>query len=54
MKRNKAYLKHIFDAISDIEKFVEGVSKEEFFGNKEKQLRCLEGFGNYWRGNQEL
>lgn len=41
MKKDKAYLKHIFDAISDIEKFVEGVSEEEFFGNKEKQYAVL-------------
>jgi uncharacterized protein with HEPN domain len=48
MKKDKAYLKHILDAISDIEKFVEGVSEEEFFGNKEKQyavLRALEIIG---------
>jgi len=48
MKKDKAYLKHILDAISDIEKFTEGVTKEEFYGNKEKQyavLRALEIIG---------
>jgi len=45
MKKDKAYLQHILDAISDIETFIESVSKEEFFKNKEKQyavLRALE------------
>jgi len=30
MKRDKAYLKHILEAISNIEKFVEGLTKEGF------------------------
>jgi uncharacterized protein with HEPN domain len=36
------------DAISDVEQFMEGVTKEEFFENKEKQfavLRALEIIG---------
>jgi len=48
MKKDKAYLQHILDAISDIETFIESVSKEEFFKNKEKQyavLRALEIIG---------
>ena len=48
MKKDKAYLKHILDAISDIEKFTEGITKEGFWGNKEKQyavLRALEIIG---------
>lgn len=48
MKKDEAYLTHILDAISDIEKFMEGVSEGEFFGNKEKQyavLRALEIIG---------
>jgi|SRR3990170_7075583 len=48
MKKDKAYLSHIMDAISDLEKFTEGVSKEKFFENKEKQyavLRALEIIG---------
>ena len=43
MKRDKAYLKHILDAISNIEKFVEGVNKENFLGNVEKQYAVLRG-----------
>lgn len=42
------YLEHILDAISNAEQFVEGVTKEEFFENKEKQyavLRALEIIG---------
>jgi len=48
MKKDKAYLKHILDAISDIEKFTEGIGKEGFYENKEKQyavLRALEIIG---------
>jgi uncharacterized protein with HEPN domain len=37
MRRDRAYLRHILDAISNIEKFVEGLTKEEFFKNVEKQ-----------------
>ena len=47
-KRDKAYLKHILDAISDIEKFIEGITEEGFCENKEKQyavLRALEIIG---------
>jgi uncharacterized protein with HEPN domain len=43
MKKDKVYLTHILDAISDIEKFMQGVSEEEFFGNKEKQYAVLRG-----------
>ena len=43
MKRDKAYLKHILDAISNIEKFIEGVNKENFLGNVEKQYAVLRG-----------
>ena len=48
MRRDEIYLRHILGAISDIETFMEGVSKEEFFENKEKQyavLRALEIIG---------
>jgi uncharacterized protein with HEPN domain len=48
MKKDKAYLKHILDAISDIEKFIEDVGKEELLENKEKQyavLRAIEIIG---------
>src|SRR5208283_4896028 len=48
MKNDNVYLKHILDAISDIEKFMQGVSEQEFFGNRDKQyavLRALEIIG---------
>ena len=48
IKKDKAYLRHILDAISDIKQFMEGLTKEEFFENKEKQyavLRALEIIG---------
>lgn len=48
MKRDKAYLQHILDGISDIEEFIEDVTKDDFFDNKEKQyavLRALEIIG---------
>jgi len=41
MKKDKAYLQHILDAISDIEKFVENVTQKEFFKNREKQYAVL-------------
>ena len=34
---------HILDAISDIGKFMHGVSEEQFFGNREKQYAVLRG-----------
>jgi len=43
MRRDKVYLKHILDAILNIEKFIEGVEKEDFFGNVEKQYAVLRG-----------
>ena len=43
MKRDEAYLKHILDAILNIEKFIEGVNKENFLGNVEKQYAVLRG-----------
>ena len=48
MKKDEAFLKHILDAISDIEKFSKSVTKAEFLANKEKQyavLRALEIMG---------
>jgi uncharacterized protein with HEPN domain len=48
MKRNRPYLQHIYDSISDIERFIKGVSKQQFFENKEKQyavIRALEIIG---------
>jgi uncharacterized protein with HEPN domain len=52
MKKDKAYLRHILDAITDIEKFTEGITQEEFYKNKEKQyaiLRALEIVGEATR-----
>jgi uncharacterized protein with HEPN domain len=48
MRRDKAYLRHILDAISNIEKFVEGLTKEEFFKNVEKQYAVLRGLEMNW------
>ncbi len=48
MKKDKVYLQHILDAIADAEKFMEGVTQNEFLKNKEKQyavLRALEIIG---------
>jgi uncharacterized protein with HEPN domain len=45
MKRDRAYLKHIIEAISNIEKFIEGLTKEGFFENVEKQYAVLRGLG---------
>ena len=47
-RNDKAYLKHIADAISDIKCFTRNVTKEEFLENSEKQyavLRALEIIG---------
>lgn len=43
MKKDKAYLKHILDTISDVEKFMENVTQGAFFTNKEKQYAVLRG-----------
>ncbi|RSN68422.1 DUF86 domain-containing protein [Candidatus Korarchaeum cryptofilum] len=43
MKRDKVYLEHILEAISNIEKFIEGLAKEEFFEDVEKQYAVLRG-----------
>jgi len=43
MRRDRAYLKHILEATSNIEKFVEGLTKEGFFENVEKQYAVLRG-----------
>lgn len=44
MKRDRAYLKRILEATSNIEKVVEGISKEDFLVNIEKQYAVLRGF----------
>lgn len=48
MKKDKTYIQHILEAISDIEKFIENVPQDHFYENKEKQyavLRALEIIG---------
>jgi len=48
MRKDKAYLQDITEAISDIERFLEGITQEEFSKNKEKQyaiLKALEIIG---------
>jgi uncharacterized protein with HEPN domain len=48
MKRDRAYLQDILEAISDIEKFAKDTTEKEFYKNKEKQyavIRALEIIG---------
>jgi len=48
MKKDKAYLKDILDAISDIEVFIASINETEFYKNKEKKyavVRALEIIG---------
>lgn len=48
MKNDRAYLKHILDAIHNINRFMKGVTEREFLENTEKQyavLRALEIIG---------
>lgn len=48
MRKDKAYLQDIKEAICDINNFIEDVNEEEFYRDKEKQyavLRCLEIIG---------
>ena len=42
-KKDDAYLKHILEAISDIKRFMKGLTKEKFLRNKEKQYAVLRG-----------
>ncbi len=48
MKKDKAYLKDILDAISDIEVFIGNINESEFYKNKENKyavVRALEIIG---------
>jgi len=48
MKKDKAYIEHILQAITDTENFTEGVSENDFYKDKEKQyavIRALEIIG---------
>ena len=42
-KKDEAYLKHILEAISNIKRFMKGLTKEKFLRNKEKQYAILRG-----------
>lgn len=41
MKRDKPYLQHIYDAICDIEKFMDNTDYDSFLKNREKQYAVL-------------
>lgn len=41
MKRDSPYLQHIYDAICDIERFIENTDFEAFSENKEKQYAVI-------------
>jgi uncharacterized protein with HEPN domain len=48
MQKDKAYLKDMLDAISDIEVFIANINEAEFYKNKEKKyavVRALEIIG---------
>ena len=48
MKEDKAYLQHIYEAVCDIERFIENTNYESFLKNKEKQyavIRAIEIIG---------
>ena len=48
MKNDMVFIRHIVESISDIELFIEGVSKRDFVLNKEKQsavIRQIEVIG---------
>jgi len=44
MKGDYDYIKHIMEALNDIEAFIKGLSKEEFLRNKEKQYSVFRAF----------
>lgn len=43
MEKDKVYLKHILDAIFNIEKFIKNITKEEFLKIQKKQYAVLRG-----------
>ena len=43
MKNDIVYLKHIYDTISDVENFTEGITKDDFLRSREKQYAVLRG-----------
>jgi uncharacterized protein with HEPN domain len=44
MRKDETYLRHILDAIADMERFMEGVSKASFVKNREKQYAVIRAF----------
>ena len=44
MKKDEVYLRHILDAIVDMERFMEGISKTSFVKNREKQYAVIRAF----------
>jgi uncharacterized protein with HEPN domain len=44
MKKDEPYLRHIFDAIRDMEGFMEGITKASFVKNREKQYAVIRAF----------
>ena len=47
MKNDRAYIKHILDAIQNINGFMKGVTEKEFLENTEKQYAVLRAHRNY-------
>ena len=39
MERDEAFIKHIRDAIKNIEEYIQGIGKEEFLDEKNKMVR---------------
>lgn len=44
MKKDEVYLRHILDAIADMESFMEGITKASFVKNREKQYAVIRAF----------
>jgi len=44
MQKDKAYLKDMLDAISDIEVFIANINEAEFYKNKEKKYAVVRAF----------
>ncbi len=44
MRKDEVYLRHILDAIADMEKFIRGVTKSAFSKDKEKQYAVIRAF----------
>jgi uncharacterized protein with HEPN domain len=54
MKKDEIYLKHILEAINNIEKFVENLTEEEFLKKHRKTIRYLKRTRNNWGSNKEF